>query len=71
MYFFYIKNSNSKNYFFVEFFSLYDSLNIKELDNHEKTFIEILFSKIKKKQKILKIRKLEFLFKLIYNMILK
>lgn len=71
IYFCYVRNSNSKNYFFIEFFSMYDSLNVKELDNHEKTFVEIFFSKIKKKKKILKIGKLEFLFRLIYNMILK
>ena len=71
MYFCYLRNSNNKNYFFIEFSSIYDSLNIKELDNHEKTFIEIFFSKKKKKKKILRIRKLEFLFKLIYNIILK
>lgn len=70
LYFCYVGNSNSKNYFFEDFLPLYDSLNKKEFDNYEKTFVQILLKKIKKSKKILRITKLEFLLRLIYNRIL-
>lgn len=70
MYFCYVGNSNGKNYFFDDFLSLYDSLNKKEFDIYENAFVQILFKKIKKGENLLRISKLEFLFRLIYNKIL-
>ncbi|MDC3091126.1 hypothetical protein OA848_01930 [Rickettsiales bacterium] len=67
MYFYYLGNE-IKNSFNNEFEIIFKTINFNELDCFEKTFIKISMNQIKK-QKFLKISKLEFLFKSIFCII--